>query len=66
MLLVLQKWQKRAIDMAFTLDGAQLTSKLSFVMAGLKLVDVAVRNPITGEYELDPTKLYMYLPQTRR
>ena len=38
----------RAIDMALTLDGAQLTNKLSFVMAGMKLVDTAVQNPITG------------------
>ena len=41
--------KRRVIDMALTLDGAQLTRKLSFVMAGLKLIDLAVHNPITGE-----------------
>ena len=40
--------KRRSINMELTLDGAQLTSKLSFVMAGLKLVDLAVRNPMTG------------------
>ena len=57
----------RAIDMSLTLDGSQLTNKLSFVMAGLKLVDLAVRNPITGEYELDPNCAgSTYLPQSRK
>ena len=45
--------RRRAIDLALTLDGSQLTNKLSFVMAGLKMVDPALRNPRTGEYELD-------------
>ena len=59
--------RQRAIDMALTLDGAQLTNNLSFVMAGLKLVDLAVRNPMTGEYELDPTQRdCRYLPQSRK
>jgi hypothetical protein len=57
----------RAIDMSLTLDGSQLTNKLSFVMAGLKLVDLAVRNPITGEYKLDPNcEGSTYLPQSRK
>ena len=42
--------KRRAIDMALTLDGAQLTNKLLFVMAGLKLVDIAVRNPLRGKF----------------
>ena len=53
--------------MELTLDGAQLTSKLSFVMTGLKLIDHAVRNPITGKYKLDPTQEgSLYLPQSRK
>ena len=52
--------------MALTLDGAQLTNKLSFVMAGMKLVDMAVQNPITGEFELDPARELLYLPQSRK
>ena len=52
--------------MALTLDGAQLTNKLSFVMAGMKLVDMAVQNPITGEFELDPARESSYLPQSRK
>ena len=36
-------------------------------MAVLKLVDLAVQNPITGEYELDPTQSdTKYLPQSRK
>ena len=59
--------KRRTIDMALTLDGAQLTNKLSFVMAGLKLVDLAVRNPLTGEFELDPNAEFCkYLPQSRK
>ena len=59
--------KRRAINMTLTLDGAQITSKLSFVMAGLKLVDLAVQNPMTGKYELDPTQEgCMYLPQSRK
>ena len=59
--------KRRPIDMALTLDGAQLTNKLSFVMAGLKLVDLAVRNPLTGEFELDPdAEGSKYLPQSRK
>ena len=59
--------KRRAIDMALTLDGAQLTNKLSFVMAGLKLVDLAVQNPLTGEFELDPNaEGAKYLPQSHK
>ena len=59
--------KRRAIDMALTLDGAQLTRKLLFVMAGLKLVDLAVRNPLTGDFELNPdTEGVKYLPQSRK
>ena len=34
---------QHAIDLAFTLDGANLTSKLLFVMASLKFVDISVK-----------------------
>ena len=55
------------IDLALTLDGAQLTNKLSFVMAGLKMIDLAVRNPETGVYELNHTACdpKQYTPQNR-
>ena len=45
--------QNRLIDLALTLDGAQLTNKISFVMASLKLIDLEVDNPENGEYELN-------------
>ena len=45
--------KQRAIDLALTLDGSNITSKLSFVMAGIKLTALAVKNPQTGKYELD-------------
>ena len=34
--------KRQVIDLAFTLDGSNLTRKLFFVMTGLKLVDIAV------------------------
>ena len=54
-----------------TLDGSQLTKHLSFVMAGVKLVDIGCKNPHTGIYELMPCqdangKTFYYMPQTRR
>ena len=50
---LLEVAKRRAIDMELTLDGSQLTNKLLFVMAGLKLVDISVRNSLTGKFELD-------------
>ena len=47
--------RKYLIDLALTLNGTQLTNKFSFVMAGLKLIDLAVHNPETGVYELNHT-----------
>ena len=41
--------KNRVIYMSLTLYGSQLTNKFSFVMAGLKLVDLALRNPSTVE-----------------
>ena len=53
--------------MALTLDGAQLTNKLSFIMAGLKLVYLALHNPLTGEFEIDPNAEFCkYCPQSRK
>ena len=47
--------RNRLIDLALTLDGAQLTNKLSLVMAGLKMIDLAIRNPENDVYELNHT-----------
>ena len=58
--------KQRAIDLALTLDGSNLTSKLSFVMAGIKLIDLAVKNPQTGKYELDPSFEEDYCVQSRK
>ena len=59
--------RRRLIDIALTLDGSQLTNKLAFVMAGIKLVDLAVKNPLTGMYELDPAKAKeWFLVQSRK
>ena len=59
--------RNRLIDLALTLDGAQLTNKLSFVMAGLKMIDLAVRNPETGVYELNHSACSSkdFTPQSR-
>ena len=45
---------RRSIDIALTLDGSQLTKHLAFVMNGVKLVDIACRNPCTGLLDLQP------------
>ena len=61
---------ERAVDIAVTLDGSQLTKHLSFVMAGVKLVDIGCKSPHTGIYEMMPCEdadgNTFYMPQTRR
>ena len=53
--------------MTHTLEGSQLKNKLLFVIAGLKVVDLAVRNPITGDYRLDPNyEGFTYLTHIRK
>ena len=54
-----------AIDIIFTLDDANLTSKLPFVMVGLKLVDIAVKYLLTGAYKFNPDDTATYLPLGR-
>ena len=48
--------KKISIDLALTLDGSNLKNNLSFVMAGLKFVALAVCNSMINNYKLDPTK----------
>lgn len=55
----------RTIDIALTLDGSTLTSNLLFVMAGIKMVDVASRDPKTGQYNLKPVDEKWFVPQSR-
>ena len=53
--------------MTLTLDGAQLTKKLSFFMMGLKIVDLDVQKPLPGLFELDPkAEGVKYLPQSQK
>ena len=44
----------RSIDIALTLDGSHLTKHLAFVMAGIKMVDCLLKNPLTGNFDLNP------------
>ena len=57
---------RRTIDIALTLDGATLTSNLLFVMAGVKHVDVATRDPRTGQYNLKPVDHKRFVIQSRK
>ena len=45
---------RRSVDIALTLDGSNPTKNVSFVMSGIKLVDIACMNPHTGVLDLDP------------
>ena len=45
---------RQSVDIALTLDGSNLTNNLSFVMSGIKLLDMACKNPHTGVLDLDP------------
>ena len=55
-----------AIDLALTLDGSNITSKLSFVMAGIKLIDLALKKNQTGKYKLDPCFQENYCGQSSK
>ena len=59
---------RRSVDIALTLDGSNLTKHLSFFMAGIKLVDFMLKNPLTGNYDLDPNQQdeKNFRPQSRR
>ena len=63
---------RRSVDIALTLDGLQLTKHLAFVMNGVKLVDIACRNPCTGLLDLQPISdetdknKKKYVPQSPR
>ena len=52
---------KISIDIVLTLDGSHLTKHLEFVTTGFKLVDCLVKNPLTGNYDLDPNQEEKYL-----
>ena len=62
---------ERSIDIVVTLDGSKLNKHPSFVMAGVKLVDIECTNLRTGGvYELMPCKdansKLFYVPQMCR
>ena len=62
-----KKAARSVVDIALTLDGSSLTKNLQFVMAGIKLVDCAVRDPYTGKYDLKPIfGDKWFLPQSRK
>ena len=62
-----EKAARSVVDIALTLDGSSLTKNLQFVMAGIKLVNCAVRDPYTGKYDLKPIfGDKWFLPQSRK
>ena len=42
--------KNRNIDIAITIDGADISKKLSHVTAGIKMIDKYAINPVTGNY----------------
>ena len=57
--------KNRSIDIALTLDGSSLTNNLLFVMAGIKMIDIAARDPRTGKYKLKPVNDKNFVQQSR-
>ena len=53
-----------SVDLCGTVDGFQLTKYLTFVMAGVKMIDPRCVNPLTGERNLSPL-FEKYKPQSR-
>ena len=43
---------QRQIEIAITIDGADISKKLSHVTAGIKVIDKYAINPVTGDYIL--------------
>ena len=51
----------RKVELSSSIDGATLTKSLGFVAAGVKLIDIACKHPITKEF-VDVPAAYGTLP----
>ena len=52
---LLQPATNREIEVSSSMDGATLTKSLSFIGAGIKLIDIATKDPVTKEFINIPT-----------